>query len=802
MSWRAIIAWTLVAAASLWTAYAIFPSLFPIAPSEWRTTRAEAIEIAEDAFTKLGGEPVERPFRVVELYGSQLGEKIIEASTDQPHEAAASPFLSRNGIGGWRVTDYAPGARPYRWTYQALVMPSGELAGLLYQLNADDERPTIDDAEARQRADAFLTKIGIDLGLFGEPTLRRRDQQNRTDLELRYPAHEPLLGEEVEYGIQVTFLGDVLGGFQRWIEHPEEEALRTELQPAILVQNLWIMIPFLMMPFVGYYFLRHYHAGEVGVRRGVQVFGLVFVLGAITLIVNARGFSEGNNWGVLSREQTMIASVAQLTLFWYSTVAAVSALAWTVGEVRCRERWANKLAAFDAIFRRQFQNATVSAAALRGWATGLAIGSTVMIAAVVLRQVGSMPFYSAVFEPWWQHISWSGLTHITWNLSTGLFVDLFFLLFLLPPAVKRFGGVWGATMAVVVATFLSWPPLSIEPLVWGLPLSFLFNALLAAVFLRYDLVTALLASIVSSVLPSAIAFLHADDPFLQAQGVLPLALAALPLILSIRGLRSGEEFQYRWEDIPAHVRRIADRERQRVELETARRIQSSILPELPPQLNGIDLAHVYLPASEVGGDFYDVLALDDGRLAVAVGDVAGHGVSSGLIMSMAKSTLALQVTVDPRVEQVIETLNRTVHQSARLRLLTTLCYLVVDAERHEVTYASAGHLAPYRVTVDGELEMLAAGSYPLGVRDHVSIDLHTANLTPGDLLFLMSDGIVEARAEDSDEMFGFDRVEASLRRHAGGSPEEVRDAIMSEVEAFTRGAPREDDQTILVLRIP
>ena len=112
------------------------------------------------------------------------------------------------------------------------------------------------------------------------------------------------------------------------------------------------------------------------------------------------------------------------------------------------------------------------------------------------------------------------------------------------------------------------------------------------------------------------------------------------------------------------MRRIAERERQRVELETARRIQSSILPELPPRLAGVDIAHAYLPASEVGGDFYDVLALEDGRLAVAVGDVAGHGVSSGLVMSMAKSALAVQVTFNPEVAGRVPSANVTAARNA------------------------------------------------------------------------------------------------------------------------------------------
>jgi sigma-B regulation protein RsbU (phosphoserine phosphatase) len=250
------------------------------------------------------------------------------------------------------------------------------------------------------------------------------------------------------------------------------------------------------------------------------------------------------------------------------------------------------------------------------------------------------------------------------------------------------------------------------------------------------------------------------------------------------------------------VRRIAERERQRVELETARRIQSSILPELPPRLQGVEIAHAYLPASEVGGDFYDVLALADGRLAVAVGDVAGHGVSSGLVMAMAKSALAVQVTFDPEVQAVFTTLNRMVHQTARKRLLATLCYLLLDPLRRELVYASAGHLFPYRVTPGGKVHALESIAYPLGVRSSLTVEPKTAHLDPGDTLFLFSDGLVEAKADRSDEQYGFERLEESLGRYAEHGVEALRDGILADLARFTGNLPREDDQTLLVLRLP
>jgi hypothetical protein len=327
-------------------------------------------------------------------------------------------------------------------------------------------------------------------------------------------------------------------------------------------------------------------------------------------------------------------------------------------------------------------------------------------------------------------------------------------------------------------------------------------AALVVLFLRYDLWTVVLAALTASVAVPATAFLLADDPFLRFQGALPLLVAALPMLAGLKDLFGGAELAYRWEDVPPHVRRIAERERQRVELETARRIQSSIRPALPPPLNGVQISHAYLPASEVGGDFYDVLALEDGRLAMAVGDVAGHGVSSGLVMSMAKSALAVQVTFDPEVAQVFRTLNRTVFQTARKRLLATLCYAVLDPARRELLYASAGHLFPYRIDSAGRVDALESIAYPLGVRNDLEVLSQKAQLAAGDTLFLFSDGIVEARGEGTDEQFGFDRLEEVLGGTVGLSVEGVRDAVLHAVEDFAGPGPQDDDWTVLVLRLP
>jgi hypothetical protein len=395
-----------------------------------------------------------------------------------------------------------------------------------------------------------------------------------------------------------------------------------------------------------------------------------------------------------------------------------------------------------------------------------------------------------------------GLAILAATLASVLAAELFGRLFFLPWATRRLGLWLGGAITVVVTGLLIFPPLVVLPLSSGLALGLLITVALVGLFLGYDLLTVLIASFVLRAGASALALILSASPSLQVQGWLVLAVAALPAVLSIRHLGSGREFVYRWDDVPPHVRRIAERERQRVELETARRIQSSILPELPPSLAGVAIAHAYLPATEVGGDFYDVLALEDGRLSVALGDVAGHGVSSGLVMAAAKSALAVQVTFNPDVPAVFGTLNRLVYQSARRRLIATLCYALLDPAKRELVFASAGHLYPYVVSPDGRVRDLASTAYPLGVRPEIEVAMVRERLESGDTVVMLSDGVVEARAEGSAELYGFERLEAALSRLAPESVERMRDGLLEDVNRFSRHAPREDDQTLLVLRLP
>ncbi|HEX3557069.1 MAG TPA: PP2C family protein-serine/threonine phosphatase [Thermoanaerobaculia bacterium] len=795
---RSLALWLLAGVAGLVLLLWAWPRAFPFLPRDRSISRSAAVDVALERLRDLG-EPVKDPYVVARLRQSVMLERRLQLALDR----VGARSVWDSGLPGhlfpWEVHVYPPGAQRYDWTYEAVISPAGKVLGLALRLEPEAKGATIQPQEARARADAFLTREGVDLSHFDPPEIRSQQLAARTDLTLRYRDRRNPLAAGSAHGVQVSFGGDRLTGFGDWLDDPQEKTLIGELRGLNILGLIRVVWFFVLAGLLAFPFLKRYHEGEIGVRRGAQIFLVVVALGLLLMLLSSRVNSEDSGAGATTREQNTWLVVLFEMVFLVLPAAVLAFFAWSVGESICRERWGHKLAAFDALFQGKLANETVARSAFRGWMAGLATAGGTAALLLALRAGGGWPSSALMMRA---DSRWPGVELLTDEITVFFPFLLTVVLWILPVAARRLG-VWGGSLAAVLVAAIVVPPLILAvPLGWTFVIALVPAAVLVLLFLTTDLLTTLLAGLVAQILFATWPLLTAADGSLQFQGWLALGLLAVPLLASVRHLGSGHELEYRYEDVPPHVRRIAERERQRVELETARGIQSSILPDLPPRLAGVDIAHAYLPASEVGGDFYDVLALEDGRLAVAVGDVAGHGVSSGLIMSMAKSALAVQVTFDPEVAAVFNTLNRTVYQTARKRLLTTLCYAVVDPRRLEMVYASAGHLHPYRISAGGQVEPLESIAYPLGVRGALPIEARTARLQPGDTLFLFSDGVVEARREGSDEMFGFERLEASLSRHVGRGPEGMRDGVLADVTRFTANAPREDDQTILVLRLP
>jgi serine phosphatase RsbU (regulator of sigma subunit) len=246
-------------------------------------------------------------------------------------------------------------------------------------------------------------------------------------------------------------------------------------------------------------------------------------------------------------------------------------------------------------------------------------------------------------------------------------------------------------------------------------------------------------------------------------------------------------------------RRTEAREQLRIhdELRFAREVQISMLPEGPPKLAWADIAGISLPATEVGGDYYDYYIVN-GRLAVICGDVAGHGLASGITLSALRSgfTLLRDALLDPA--HVLERLQEVVTQSSRRRMMVTISVLLLDAEARCATIASAGH-PPLLHIRRSKPEFIELFSTPLGARLGAKVPQHVLPFTSGDVFVLHSDGIYETVSANG-ETYGLERF-GRVAASCAGTAEEIRDAVLRDVETFRGAEAQIDDVTLVVVRI-
>src|SRR5215211_7226282 len=241
----------------------------------------------------------------------------------------------------------------------------------------------------------------------------------------------------------------------------------------------------------------------------------------------------------------------------------------------------------------------------------------------------------------------------------------------------------------------------------------------------------------------------------------------------------------------------ATRQRFEQELEVARLIQQNFLPRELPDLPGWQIAAYYKPAREVGGDFYDVIPLPDGRVGFVVGDVTDKGVPAALVMSATRSVLraSAQRLIEPGA--VLERVNEHLCPDMPERMFVTCLYGVLDAATGRLRFANAGHDVPYVKTAEGVAELRARGM-PLGLMPGMDYEEKETVLAPGDSVLLHSDGIVEAH-DAGGAMFGFPRLKQCVADYPGGG--ELIDRVLADLHVHTGPhAEQEDDITMVVLQ--
>lgn len=243
-----------------------------------------------------------------------------------------------------------------------------------------------------------------------------------------------------------------------------------------------------------------------------------------------------------------------------------------------------------------------------------------------------------------------------------------------------------------------------------------------------------------------------------------------------------------------------EKRRMEEELQIARRVQLKFLPLEIPQTPGLDVSANSVFCLEVAGDYYDVIVLEDGRTALAVGDVSGKGAGAALIMANLQASLRSLCGVGLRLADTVARINDIIHGNTEPEQYITFFVGIFNPADKTFTYVNAGHNPPLLVRYEERIESLDVGGLILGAFPSTKYEQETISFSTGDLLFIYSDGVSEAMNE-AEEEFGEERIRNALYAHSSGTVKEIMDNLIDEVESFRGDIPPGDDMTLLLAKV-
>lgn len=248
-------------------------------------------------------------------------------------------------------------------------------------------------------------------------------------------------------------------------------------------------------------------------------------------------------------------------------------------------------------------------------------------------------------------------------------------------------------------------------------------------------------------------------------------------------------------------RTTTEKERYAREMEIAREIQNTFLPESAPEIPGFEICATTIPAMEIGGDLYDFIRIPDNRWGFVIGDVSGKGVSAALYMALCRTQIHTSGGEIANPSEAIRKANRLIFDEGRSSMFITVFYAVLDPARMTLSWVNAGHNPPLLVRgKDPEVRMFEGRGIALGVIDDVDIPERTVPVEHGDLILLYTDGVTEA-FNTADEYYGEERMIAVVSRNRARPADEIRDALLEDIRQFTGTAPQSDDITFILIKV-
>lgn len=293
-----------------------------------------------------------------------------------------------------------------------------------------------------------------------------------------------------------------------------------------------------------------------------------------------------------------------------------------------------------------------------------------------------------------------------------------------------------------------------------------------------------------------------NSKFTLSAGLPNLIIALMFFIIAITSERKRQKKFFGQYNI--YYTKNYENIRMKKELNYAREIQLSMLPKNDAVINDLEISAISLPASEVGGDYFDYFKISETEVGFFICDVSGHGVASGLLLSGLRSCMHLILEDNTNPKFVIEKLNRMIRKTQSRKMFVTAIFAAIDLKTNKCMLFNAGHLPPYKISGESkEIFKIKKHGLALGAMNTVEKE-GAANevlfdFNKGDKLILYTDGVNEAMNESKSE-YGLDNLELYLNNNADKKSNELVNGLIEDVKKFTNNSVARDDLTLLIIQ--
>lgn len=495
----------------------------------------------------------------------------------------------------------------------------------------------------------------------------------------------------------------------------------------------------------------------------------------------------------------LFSQVLQFGVFGAITAVAFF-VATAVSDSITRQYWPDQLKTWDLVRRGMFKNKPVGWVIIRA----ICIGSIIAGLFTILISVFPNAYFNGEVRFIENQYLFSPAANIIVTMLYSLAVVVLVFLIIGNQVYSLTGKKWLIPiLGAVLFAFEDPLNVNIEPTQYSLIINGSIGFVLGLFYIRFDFVTTVLGFFIfANYLTTSKGWLVSNSPDL------PVFIGFIVLLAILSGLAlyfliTGEDKDSLPDYIPEYIEEQAKEQRIFQELEIARKVQLTFLPEETPDIPGFDTSAICIPAQETGGDYYDIIPLGNEKVAIAIGDVSGKGIEAAFYMTFAKGVIHSLCTIFPSPKMMMHRTNKLFSQNATRGTFISMIYGVLDIKERTFTYLRAGHNPILYKKADGNIEWLQPPGVALGMTNGETFNKVSQEdkieIKKGDVLVLYTDGITEAQNE-KEEFYDEKRLKRLIKREKTNSSKELRDLIIEDVRTFIGDSRQFDDMTLVVIK--